>query len=528
MLQLGFDPSGMNSPLFQQWPSPCSPNWRSEELTPDPFFHEYLAALVKNNPGDNDFAYLPPHLLRFQFLLGFGGSTPLQDAVLCGETAIVQRLLPKVTDLDSHRNFLGQTPLHLAVCNLEIFTLLLDAGHDINTTDRWGITPLMYAAALGVSEVVQLLIIRGANIMTRATNWNRDFMHYASVRGHWDLILESLYTIRHESICTIPLCYREKIHQHFVKKAILHLVAEDTWLGDSRIKYYESLLELCGDVNFTFDDLNEGKNNQNLLHYVRNDREFQALLRRGFHGFNTANSDGELPVFSIVNRVSDFNLIRACFDKGTDIHRIDQSDRTVIFKLLSRLSMLECTTWDTIDSIKLCLHRGLDIFYADSCRCPCSINGCHTSAAFNVNFRSAFFREQPDFVWAFEWLSIIEEIYGYEASKRMLLSFIRTVRFDMLNMTHFCCHRGKGLGQTWNFDPHPEFIDIGKIVEEEQSMIEALEAEMQRHTSESLDTLKFIWMGMMKKVYDGAFGGSQAQMKETNSTPVSHRDTERT
>ncbi|CEO58358.1 hypothetical protein PMG11_03088 [Penicillium brasilianum] len=199
MLQLGFDPSGMNSPLFQQWPWPCSPNWRSEELTPDPFFHEYLAALVKKNPG-------------------FGGSTPLQDAVLCGETAIVQRLLPMATDSDSHRNFLGQTPLHLAVCNLEISTLLLDAGHDINTTDRWGITPLMYAAALGVSEVVQLLIIRGANIMTRATNWNRDFMHYASVRGHWDLILESLYTIRHKSICTIPLRYREEIHQILLRK----------------------------------------------------------------------------------------------------------------------------------------------------------------------------------------------------------------------------------------------------------------------------------------------------------------------
>ncbi|CEO58357.1 hypothetical protein PMG11_03087 [Penicillium brasilianum] len=106
----------------------------------------------------------------------------------------------------------------------------------------------------------------------------------------------------------------------------------------------------------------------------------------------------------------------------------------------------------------------------------------------------------------------------------MLLSFIRTVRFDMLNMTHFCCHRGKGLGQTWNFDPHPDFIDIGKILKEEQSMIEALEAEMQRHTSESLDTLKFIWMGMMKKVYDGVSGGSQAQMKETNSFPSQYLD----
>jgi hypothetical protein len=519
ILQLGFDPSGMNSPLFQQWPSPCSPNWGSEELTPDPFFHEYLAALVKNNQGNNDFAYLPPHLLRLQSILGFGGSTPLQDAVLRGETAIVQRLLPKVTNPDSHRNFLGQTPLHLAVCNLQISTFLLDAGHDIDTKDRWGITPLMYAAALGVSEVVQLLIIRGANTITRATQWNRDFMHYASVRGHWDLILESL--------CSIRLCYREKTYQHYVKKAILHLVVEDTWLGDAKNKYYESLLELCEDVNFTFNDLDQGKDNQNLLHYVRNDRELHALLRHGFHGFNTPNSDGELPVFSIVDRTSDFNLIRSCIDNGTDIHRIDQSDRTVIFKLLPRLHMLGFTTWDTIDSIKLCLHRGLDVFYADSCRCPCSMNGCHTSTAFNVNFKPKFLRDQPDFIWAFEWLSIIEEFCGYEASKEMLLSFIRRVRFDMLKMTHICCHRGKGLGKTWNFDHHHDFIDIGKILEEERTMIEALEAEMQRHTSESLDTLKCEFMGILKKVYDGALENCQEQMKETNSTPVSHQATEK-
>jgi hypothetical protein len=509
----------MNSPLFQEWPLPCSPGWISERFTPDPFYHEYLEALAKDNPGDYGFAYLPPHPLMLQLLSGFGGSTPLQDAVLCGAASTVQRLLPKITDLDSHRNFLGQTSLHLAVCNPPIITLILDAGHDLDTTDRWGIIPLMYAAALGVSEVVKLLIIKGANITTRATRWNRDFMHYASVRGHWDLILESLDTIRSY--------YVEKTFQQYVYKAILHLVSKDTWLGDSKIKYYESLLKLCVDVNFTFDDLDRRTKDNNLLHYVETDSELHALLRHGFHGFNTPNSDGELPIFSIVDHTLDFNLFRSCIDNGTDIHHIDHSDRTIIFKLLPRLHMLEFTTWDTIDSIKLCLHQGLDIFHADSCRCPCSNNGCHASAAFNINFTPTFLRNQPDFIWAFEWLSMVEEFCGYEASKKMLLSFIRRVRFDMLKMTHICCHRGKGLGSSWVFDSQPNFSDIGKILDEEQSMIEALETEMQSHTSESLDTLKCLWMEILKEVYDGAFGNSEARMKENNSTPVSHRVTDK-
>jgi hypothetical protein len=52
ILQAGFEPSGTDSPLFQKWPNSCSPNWISEELTPDPFFLEYLTILVKASPGE--------------------------------------------------------------------------------------------------------------------------------------------------------------------------------------------------------------------------------------------------------------------------------------------------------------------------------------------------------------------------------------------------------------------------------------------------------------------------------------------
>jgi hypothetical protein len=52
ILECGFDPSNINSPSFQRWPPPLSPNWISEELTPDPFFIEYLAALAKASPGE--------------------------------------------------------------------------------------------------------------------------------------------------------------------------------------------------------------------------------------------------------------------------------------------------------------------------------------------------------------------------------------------------------------------------------------------------------------------------------------------
>jgi hypothetical protein len=79
--------------------------------------------------------------------------------------------------LEEDRNFLGQTPLHLASVNRDISSLLLDAGHSIDTTDKHGITPLMYAAGMGNSEVVQMLILRGADTTISDTRWGRNSSH---------------------------------------------------------------------------------------------------------------------------------------------------------------------------------------------------------------------------------------------------------------------------------------------------------------------------------------------------------------
>jgi len=51
VLRCGFDPTAVDSPLWKDWPRPCSPGWVSEEVTPDPFFVQYLSMLVKDDPG---------------------------------------------------------------------------------------------------------------------------------------------------------------------------------------------------------------------------------------------------------------------------------------------------------------------------------------------------------------------------------------------------------------------------------------------------------------------------------------------
>lgn len=88
---------------------------------------------------------------------GFAGSTPLHDAVLLESPASLASLLSR-SALHMEKNFLGQTLLHLGVRNVEIVHLLVEAGHHIDIPDSEGITPLMYAAAMGKTDVAQLLI----------------------------------------------------------------------------------------------------------------------------------------------------------------------------------------------------------------------------------------------------------------------------------------------------------------------------------------------------------------------------------
>jgi hypothetical protein len=408
----------------------------------------------------------------------------------------VRQLLPNMHELHKHRNFLGQTPLHLAVVDTEVFPLILDTDHQLDVVDNWGITPLMYDAAMGATDVVDLLIQKGANILARETHWNRDFLRYAFERGHWNVVLIALDTIQK--------VYGQQAFQYYVREALLYLLYNDTTLMESRSSHFEYLVELSDDVDFEIRDSHEGTDRNNLLHYVRDQKEFEALTRRKFRCFNKPNSEGKLASFSITRRVSNADLIRSCLENGTDVNHIDHDGRSIVFQILPQLKHLSYTTWDTHDSIKMCLAWNLDVSISDYCKCACSTEGCDSTTAFDIHFTSSIFSDLPNFVWAFEWLSLVEEYRGLDAAKLMLLSFLRRTISDMLGITHLCCHRGEGvrsrLHNIFQSDLTPE--DVEEILDEEQEFIEILDEEMQGHNSKSFDVLKSQWMIMLKQVYD--------------------------
>ncbi|KAJ0416246.1 hypothetical protein BJY00DRAFT_317017 [Aspergillus carlsbadensis] len=456
ILEHGFDPGCSDSPIYEEWPSTCSPSWSSEEVTPDPFFIEYLAILTKACPG-------------------FAGSTPLHDMVLQNNRDAVASLLSR-SQLHTQKNFLGQTPLHLAVGNPDVVELLVQAGHDMDVTDKQGNTPLMYASATGNISTVQLLLSKGADPFLEDSKLERDFMEYAAVRGQWRLVINALATIRTH--------YPQEDFDYFVDWALTLLIAHTVGRDDVWSNVMANLVSLTSDCNTLFGDYHRGAQGNTLLHYVTNRDDAEVLVQHGFRSFNLANSKGQTAMYSLAPNL-DAQLTQFLLDHGTDLNRVDQQGHTILFNLSRRLSYMGYKVWDALDSIRICLSEGLDVFLSDDCRCPCSPGGCFLPAVFDIAFRDYIMRGKPSFVWGMEFLSIMEELKGLDDSKRVLLGFLGS------RIPGSDSYSRKSIAED----------EIDEILDEEREFIAELEKEMLLAASKPMECLRSEWMVMLRDKY---------------------------
>jgi ankyrin repeat protein len=100
------------------------------------------------------------------------GWTPLHLAAHFGHTNAVRWLLEAGASVEARsHNDLANQPLHAAVAGnapLDLLTLLLQAGSDVNARQRGGFTPLQASAQNGNLAATQLLLERGADAQARA------------------------------------------------------------------------------------------------------------------------------------------------------------------------------------------------------------------------------------------------------------------------------------------------------------------------------------------------------------------------
>lgn len=97
----------------------------------------------------------------------YGNSfSPLHNAVLCKNEALVKSLLDKGANIEEGSNSSGNKPLHVAarLTNLAIIDLLLEKGANIEASNNDGDKPLHQAAQNENVAIIDLFLRKGANI----------------------------------------------------------------------------------------------------------------------------------------------------------------------------------------------------------------------------------------------------------------------------------------------------------------------------------------------------------------------------
>jgi hypothetical protein len=150
-------------------------------------------------------------------------------------------------------------------------------------------------------------------------------------------------------------------------------------------------------------------------------------------------------------------------------------------------SWLECAE-------ELFFH-GVNTMKGDGCRCRCSQTGC-LPAIFLLNVPSTE-RCPSQTVWTLEYLTMLKELRAPEEAKISLLSMLRFVRFNKLDLTHVCCRRQTEHSRFSQNNPLLE-EDAQEIIIEEEEIIDQLEIYMIELSAKPYDTLEDIWLQELK------------------------------
>lgn len=113
-----------------------------------------------------------------------GGWLPIHAAAYNGHLDVVRHLLDYGSPLDDTNNNVEKAPLSCAAgeCHINIVEFLLNNGVEVNTRDRFGWTPLHYAAQRNNQTLTGTLLDHGATIDATTTDGQTPF-HIAIENG---------------------------------------------------------------------------------------------------------------------------------------------------------------------------------------------------------------------------------------------------------------------------------------------------------------------------------------------------------
>ncbi|KAL3294526.1 Ankyrin repeat-containing protein [Colletotrichum asianum] len=416
----------------------------------------------------------------------FAGMTPLHEAVLFGSPHSVKKWIE--CSKPDQKNFLGQTPLHLAIYNPENLTALVESGHDVNALDNYGITPLMYAAAADQEDALYILINSHADLDIVDSRENRTFFDYAMARRNWGLIYNLLLVVKQSTT--------KEVAESWVRAATINAqLSFPKLLYNSPISLGH-LLALCEDVNFTYDGVNVKDNC--LAHDIITSSELEALVDNGFTMINHVNSLGQHALINAAKH-KDAALTSRILELGANVNLEDNQHRTAIGHALRGLHISYFNqTRMTMDVVRVLLAADANVLVRDRCRCPCSPTGCLTATP-KEGRRGRFGRGFQFSIWSLEWLILVQQHRGVEVAREVVLSFIREETHKDLDMTHVCCELELDESPLrFIFKSKTSEDDIVEIMDEEQEFTDILNSDIDHRDEEEYEALLNYWFTLLR------------------------------
>ncbi|RKL47364.1 hypothetical protein BFJ72_g2355 [Fusarium proliferatum] len=234
----------------------------------------------------------------------FGDSPPLHTSTLFASDETFMLCLERNTQpLDTVVNFLGQSALHMAVQQPSRVAQLLAAGHQVDQSDKYGRTPLLYAAAMNIPDTAMVLVENGANLFS-TLNTGVPIICIVAARQNWTLVWR---------IIDFAAASHPDLTPHLIKDLLKWNLEEEYCVAHGQhdlIDFWSRVISKLGSPNFSFQD---GKTLMHMTHGVRSAR---ALIKLGFTKFKQTKGD----LLEHIASLHDLPLFRFAITNGGDAH----------------------------------------------------------------------------------------------------------------------------------------------------------------------------------------------------------------
>ena len=276
-------------------------------------------------------------------------------------------------------NILGQSIVHFAVLYPRRLEALLEAGMDYNTVDKEGSTPLMYAAAYGLSESVVILLKFGASQYIQDARNNRLYLDYAVRRNHQHVILDAVRYVREQGCREVALAMLDRCaHYHLVNG--IH-------------RWMSNMLKVLFAEGADPDSITDPTDFGTAMHLVQNQHEAHAILAAPseFTNVNETDRNGLSPLMIVVGSASviSSHIVNTLIDRGASINHQDHDGWTALMHLAAGCRVYTNRTDPGeherrmgemsrfVACVNLLLKKSANATIRDHCQCPCSAQqGC--------------------------------------------------------------------------------------------------------------------------------------------------------